>query len=122
MGRGRRGKGPVTERGARLSAAAVAAATEEGPKGSLRWSWEAAAGEAGPAGWIPVQCLHPSCSGEPGSGADMEHHERRDGARGWGKREKKNPSTGPGQGGRRPEAGPRPAGRGKPVPRPAALR
>lgn len=78
--RGRRGKGPVTERGARLSAAAVAAATEEGPKGSLRRSWEAAAGEAGPAGWVPGQCLHPSCSKEPGSGADMEHQERRRGA------------------------------------------
>lgn len=65
--------GPVTERGARLSAAAFAAATEEGPKGSLRRSWEAAAGEAGPAGWIPGQRLHPSCSEDPGSGADMEH-------------------------------------------------
>ncbi|XP_063250891.1 skin secretory protein xP2-like [Prinia subflava] len=68
-------EGPVTERGARPAAAAVAAATEEGPKGSSRRSWE-----AGPAGWIPGQRLHPSCSGEPGSGADMEHRERTRGA------------------------------------------
>lgn len=68
-------EGPVTERGARPAAAAVAAATEEGPKGSSRRSWE-----AGPAGWIPGQRVHPSCSGEQGSWADMEHREQTRGA------------------------------------------
>lgn len=56
-----------------------------------------AAGKAGLAGWAPGQCLHPYCSGKPGSGADMEHQERRQGAGMGAAREEKTPSTRPGR-------------------------